>query len=147
MGSMFSRRLISVAFSVLLAAAVSGAEKVATVTSSEPFSLRGSQVAVNGVPDWPLFATDHIVAGKAFTIVKFGCHARIRLDPGIAADITENGEHLIVHLDGGDRTYKLSKGCPVALLIGGPAAGVAAGITTYELVKDSSPKPQQLSAR
>ena len=55
---------------------------VAKASSNEPFVIRDAEVPVNGVPNWPVYPGDHIVAGDALTILKFGCRVHIPLNPG-----------------------------------------------------------------
>lgn len=58
--------LASASVAVVLAA---GPE--ATVTSSEPFTLRGAVVPVAGVSAWPLLAGDELSSGASTASVKF----------------------------------------------------------------------------
>jgi len=121
---------------IALCATLSAANVVATASSSEPFTLRGAEVPVHGVPAWPVFADDKIIAGKAITTLKFDCGSRVDLNPGAKAHVSVDRTKLVVHVDSGDLTYKLSKGCP--LLVTGVDGALIAPIVatgTAALVK------------
>jgi hypothetical protein len=134
---------------IAFSATLFGEASVAKASSNEPFVLRGAEVPAHGVPSWPVYPGDDIVAGKALTVLKFGCKARIRLNPGDKANVSPDGKKLFVHLAEGDRTYNLSKGCPVAIVLIGGAA-IAAGGATYGILHSdgsSTSDPPAVSAR
>ena len=127
------RYCLAVICLILFSAALFADSPVASVSSSEPFSLRGAEVQVHGVPSWPVFAGDVIVAGKAPAMLKFGCGSLVRLNPGTEAHVSIDGSKVTVHIAKGDLTYKLSKGCPlmIAGVTGAPvAAALAVGTAT-----------------
>lgn len=114
---------------ILLCTNAFAASPIASASSSQKFVLRGAEVPVEGVPSWPVFGGDQIVAGKANVAVKFNCGSHVYLHPGTDARVAADGSKIIVNLSQGDVTYKLSKGCPLALvgLDGEPVAVPEAG--------------------
>ena len=99
--------------SLFACAGLFAAAPVATVSSKAPFRLRGAEVAVAGVPSWPVFDGDEIVAETAPAILKFSCGSRVRLNTGTEATVTYEAPNLVVHLTSGATAYKMAKGCPV----------------------------------
>lgn len=114
---------------VLLYSSAFAAAPIASASSSQKFVLRGAEVPVEGVPNWPVFAGDEIVAGKANVALKLSCGSRVYLHPGTDARVGVDASRITVHLSQGDVTYKLSKGCPLALagLDGEPVVAPEAG--------------------
>ena len=53
----------------LVQAATASSTVVATVTSSQPFSIRDVQVPVTGVSNWPVFAGDKVSTTSASAVL------------------------------------------------------------------------------
>ncbi|HLJ50823.1 MAG TPA: hypothetical protein VKU01_32655 [Bryobacteraceae bacterium] len=96
-----------------------------SVSSSEPFRLRGAEVVVAGVPSWPVFDGDEVGAEKGPATLKLSCGSRVQLNAGTVAVVTFEAANFVVHISSGAAVYKIAKGCPV-LFEGTDGAPVAA---------------------
>ncbi len=83
--------------------------KVATATSSQPFTLHGETVNPSGVPSWPVMAGDEIVAGSAPVTLTFSDGSRISLAPGSKAKLEEAGGKVVFRLLVGEAAYDLKQ--------------------------------------
>jgi len=111
------RKTLLVAW-ILLAATVAFAQnQVATITSSDPFYLRGATITPGqGVPTWPGLAGDDVKAGNALTIVTFSDGSVVTLSPGSEGKIDlVNGkpEFKLLH---GSADYSLKSTSAVELV-------------------------------
>jgi hypothetical protein len=111
-------RSVSLAVLIVLAVLVVGIAQtqIATVTSSAPFRLRGAQVTPGqGVPSWPVMASDTIIAGTAPVSITFPDGSSITLTPGSQATISMQGAMPVFNLQSGTAQYSLRSALAVRL--------------------------------
>jgi hypothetical protein len=85
------------------------------VSSSSAFRLRGVEVKVEGVPQWPMRAGDEVVAGKAPVMVTFQGGSQVYLNAGSRARLAVVGKQNVLRLMSGDLAYKVSTQSPVSV--------------------------------
>jgi len=81
--------------------------RLATATSTQPFTLNGQTVNPSGVPNWPVMAGNEIVAGSAPVTLTFSDGSRISLAPGSRARVEDVGGKLTFRLLEGEAAYDL----------------------------------------
>jgi hypothetical protein len=91
----------------MLSALVMHAEVVATVSSSEPFTLRGNVVPIQGVSQWPVFNGDEIATSSASAIVSFSDGSRILMDRNTRLTVALKGKKTDVKVTKGKIWYDL----------------------------------------
>ena len=101
---------------------------MATISSAEPFQLRGASVPVRGVPDWPLSAGDEIATGAAPAMISFADGSRVYLNSHTRAKLHVAGKQNVLRLVQGDLAYKVNKNSRISL----------AGLNREPLPGDSS---------
>jgi hypothetical protein len=121
-------RWTTVIIASILGAALAAAAPVATISSAEPFQLRGASVPVRGVPDWPLSAGDEIATGAAPAMISFADGSRVYLNSHTRAKLQVTGKQNVLRLMQGDLAYKVSKNSLVSV----------AGLNREPLPGDSS---------
>ena len=89
---------------------------VATVSSSQPFTMSGATVNPAGVPSWPVMAGAEIVAGSAPVTVTFPDGSRISLAPGSKARVELQNGKPVLRLMEGEAAYDLRSADSVILL-------------------------------
>jgi len=75
-----------------LTVVLSAAGPEATVSSPEPFRLRGVVVPVAGVPSWPLLAGDEIATDRAPATIRFADGSSVVLQQNSAARIERSDD-------------------------------------------------------
>jgi hypothetical protein len=99
--------LVGVLLLAVLGVALAQGGKVATVTASAPFKLKGAEVNPAGVPSWPVLAGDAIEAGKAPVTLTFEDGTKVALSPGAKGRVeVQNGKAVFV-LTEGEALYDL----------------------------------------
>jgi len=78
--SMYKTLKLSVGF-IALAAVCSAAGSVASVTSAQPFSVDGVQLANPGVSSWPLISNDEVRTAAGAALVTFRDGSAIKVAP------------------------------------------------------------------
>lgn len=102
---------LMLAFLLLLALAVAGlaqGQKVATASSTGPFTLRGGVVNPEGVPSWPVMAGDEVAAQGVPVTLTFEDGSRIVLAPGARGRIEQGAQgRPVFRLTAGEALYDL----------------------------------------
>jgi ferric-dicitrate binding protein FerR (iron transport regulator) len=107
----------SLAISLVAAAAVWAQGQIATVTSSAPFNLRGAAVTPGqGVPSWPVMATDKVKSGTAVAIITYSDGSVITLDPNSEGVVDMTGQTPVFRLTKGQAHYSLKSLTAVQLM-------------------------------
>jgi hypothetical protein len=107
----------SLAIALVATAAAWAQGQIATVTSSAPFTLRGAAVTPGqGVPSWPVMATDTIKAGTAVAIVTFSDGSVITIDPDSEGVVDMAGQTPVFRLTKGQAHYSLKSLAAVHLM-------------------------------
>ncbi len=115
------RRMRSRAIVFLLSSAAFAAQPVATITSQEPFELRGVSVPVNGVSNWPIAIGDVIGALRSPAEIRFRDGSRVTLAPGSQAVLQRSGKNVALRLQRGAAAYNLAGNSSLVLLEGNTA--------------------------
>lgn len=89
--------------------------QVATVSSSQPFTMNGATVNPAGVPSWPVMAGAEIVAGSAPVTVTFPDGSRVSLAPGSKSRIEMQNGKPVFRLLAGEAAYDLRSADAVIL--------------------------------
>jgi hypothetical protein len=86
---------------------------VATVTSTQPFTLSGVHISAPAVSSWPLTVGDEVknLAGPA--VVRFPDNTQIAVGTGSSFKLEASGGQTIVRLTSGSMTYKLGSNSQV----------------------------------
>jgi hypothetical protein len=114
-----TRKCICTGFVFLfLATALHAAEPVASVTSTEPFLLRGALVTVSGVPSWPVAAGDEIATGTVPAVITFRDGSRVTLNVKSKAKIESEKGRLLLRVLEGAGSYFLVSGSMLRLFSG-----------------------------
>ncbi len=90
--------------------------RVATATSSQPFTLNGETVNPSGVPSWPVMGGTEIVAGSAPVTLTFSDGSRISLAPGAKAKVEVVEGKIVFRLLAGEAAYDLKQLDSITLL-------------------------------
>jgi hypothetical protein len=83
--------------------------KVATATSTQPFTLNGETVNPSGVPSWPVMDGAELVAGSTPLTLTFGDGSRISLAPGSRAKVEMVDGKPVFRLLSGEAAYDLKQ--------------------------------------
>ncbi len=83
--------------------------KVATATSTQPFTLNGETVNPGGVPSWPVMAGAEVVAGSTPLTLTFSDGSRISLAPGSKAKVEMVNGKAVFRLLSGEAAYDLKQ--------------------------------------
>lgn len=102
----------------VLAAIVSAAGPVGSVSSLSALTLRGARVPVEGVPNWPLMVGDELTAGASIATVTFKDGSRVILSENTRVRVEEVDGRPTVRLLSGSLEFQTRAGGPST-----PAAG------------------------
>ena len=81
---------------------------VGTVSSTEPFSMRGVRMPVAGVPSWPMTAGDEIATDGAPATLTFRDGSRVQLAAHSKAKVERDGDSFLLRILAGAGEYNLS---------------------------------------
>ena len=108
----------SVYFIVFLTIGGFAAQSVGTITSDEPFQLRGVLVPVAGVSNWPLAPCDEVATPQSSAEIRFTDGSRVTLDRGSKAVVECKAGGPVLRLTVGAAWYKLTTNSQVVLIDG-----------------------------
>lgn len=91
------------------AAALFAASPVGTVTSSENFVLSGSEIAVSGVPSWPVLAGDQLQTRGASAMLRLADGSRVVVNRNSRVSLEQVGSATKVKLISGSLRYSLKR--------------------------------------
>ena len=94
------------------------AQSVGTITSAQPFELRGGRVPVAGVSNWPLALGDEVATPQSSAEVRFTDGSLVTLDQGSKAVLEGKMGALVLRLMAGGAWYKLTTKSQVVLIDG-----------------------------
>ncbi|MBM3815143.1 MAG: hypothetical protein FJW20_26295 [Acidimicrobiia bacterium] len=86
-----------------------------TLSSSAPFRLDGTQVAVAGVPRWPVMTGQRIENGEAPALMELAGGNRVWLLPRARVSLSRSGERVLVKVSEGGLAYRLSEDAVVEI--------------------------------
>jgi ferric-dicitrate binding protein FerR (iron transport regulator) len=128
------RRLIFVLSAALvLAAIVSAANPVGSVSSSSALTLRGARVAAEGIPNWPLLVGDEIATSDSVATVTF--------KDGSRAILSENTRARVEEVDGRPTVRLVSGGMEVQTRAGGESTFVRSTASVPSATPRRGPPP------
>ncbi|MBE0658996.1 MAG: hypothetical protein IH602_14985 [Bryobacteraceae bacterium] len=107
--------------------------QVATVSSSQPFTMNGAAINPAGVPSWPVMAGAEIVAGSAPVTLTFPDGSRISLAPGSKARIESQNGKPVFRLQEGEAAYDLRSAESVILFALDKNVAVSGLRNTYSI--------------
>jgi hypothetical protein len=93
---------------MLVAGAVSamGGRSIATLTSSDAFTLSGVHIAGTSVSAWPLAIGDEIKDLAAPAVIRFADNTQIGVSKGSSVKLESVGGRTVVRLTSGSMTYR-----------------------------------------
>lgn len=119
----FHRSVLIMAGLVLLGFLLQAAPPVATVTASEPFLLRGTQVPVAGTPKWPVMSGDEVAALEAPVHLMFRDGSKVTLGQRSRARVENLGDTPVVRILQGLSEYSLKSPSSLRLYSGQTSVG------------------------
>lgn len=93
----------------LAVAALFAASPVGSVTSSENFVLSGSEIAVSGVPSWPVVAGDQLQTRGASAMLRLSDGSRVVVNRNSRVSLEQVGSATKVKLISGSLRYSLKR--------------------------------------
>jgi hypothetical protein len=113
-----------------------------SVTSAEPFRLRGAVVPVAGVPSWPVLVGDEIATDRAAALVRFGDGTTVTLRENSSARFENAGDRPIFRLLTGGMDVKPTAQSRVGFYSQNRVVAAPAGRLTTAIIKsNAAPRP------
>jgi hypothetical protein len=84
------------------------AQTVASVSSAQPFELRGKTVPARGATSWTVRAGDELKTSAAPATLKFKDGTQLTLDPDSKIRVEQDGSRVVVRVLDGAVDYQLS---------------------------------------
>ena len=112
---------------------------IGNVSSSQPLTLDGQQMAAAGVTSWPIVVGDELKASNVPATLSFNDGSRIKLAPQSQIKISGTTQEPRLVLVAGNLEYKLAPGSALSLVTEkAPAANETAGAADPQ---DTTPPP------
>jgi ferric-dicitrate binding protein FerR (iron transport regulator) len=112
---MVSRVCCTVLLFLSLVSIAAAETPVATISSTNPFELRGARVPVAGVPSWPLVRGDVIATTTSAAVVSFPDHSQATVEKGSRVEIQGEGNHTTLKLLEGSLLFRWTSDSGVQL--------------------------------
>jgi hypothetical protein len=133
------RLLIVLSAALVLAAVVSAATPVGSVSSSGALTLRGARVPADGVPNWPLMVGDELVTSASV--------ATVTLRDGSRAILSENTRARVEEVDGRPTVRLLTGSMEVQTRAGGESTFVRSTESVNAALVRRGPAPPPTAPR
>src|ERR1700760_352382 len=98
---------------VAVAALCAAAGPIATVNSSEPFTIGGHAVTMAGITSWPVVAGDAVATSNSAAVLHFRDGSSVSLSAGSSVKLSGSAERPKVLLMAGTLDYMLVAGSKV----------------------------------